>query len=125
MGAEPRRSFARAAWLSLAAVALGVALLSQACFRTAEAPRPLLTPSPRLSSPGALSPFFASLDAVETGVPRRRVRVLQIGDSHTANDSFSGRMRDRLQARFGPAGRGWLPAGVPYKYYRPHLVSVA
>ena len=52
------------------------------------------------------------------------MRILQIGDSHTANDSFSGRMRERLQARFGAAGRGWLPAGIPFRYYRPQLVSV-
>jgi lysophospholipase L1-like esterase len=50
---------------------------------------------------------------------------MQIGDSHTANDSLSGRLRDRFQARFGPAGRGWLPAGIPFKYYRPHLVDVS
>lgn len=53
------------------------------------------------------------------------VRVLQIGDSHTANDAFSGHMRALLQARFGAAGRGWLPAGIPFEYYRPRLVTVA
>ena len=40
---------------------------------------------------------------------------MQIGDSHTANDSFSGRLRELFQARFGDAGRGVLPPGVPYR----------
>src|SRR6185436_16916050 len=40
------------------------------------------------------------------------------------NDSFSGRLRERLQARFGAAGRGWLPAGIPFAYFRPALVTV-
>ena len=45
------------------------------------------------------------------------VAILQIGDSHTANDSFSGRMRELFQARFGDAGRGVLPPGVPNAGY--------
>ncbi len=52
------------------------------------------------------------------------VTILQIGDSHTANDSFSGQMRARFQARFGNAGRGYLQPGIPFKYYRPGAVSV-
>ncbi|HZK89211.1 MAG TPA: hypothetical protein VFC56_03595 [Stellaceae bacterium] len=76
----------------------------------------------RLSSPQALAPFFAALDARNS---RQQVRILQIGDSHTANDSFSGRLRERFQQKFGAAGRGWLPAGIPFKYYRPALVSIS
>jgi lysophospholipase L1-like esterase len=45
--------------------------------------------------------------------------ILQIGDSHTAGDRFSGRLRSQLQARFGDAGRGYLQPGVPYAYYNP------
>ena len=116
----------RVVGVSLAVVgAVGVILLLQACLRSEETPAPLPAPSERLSSPQALAPFFAQLAALEEKQAQQPVRIMQIGDSHTANDSFSGRMRDRFQARFGPAGRGWLPAGVPYKYYRPHLVSVS
>ncbi len=53
------------------------------------------------------------------------MRILQIGDSHTANDLLSGRLRERFQAQFGTAGRGWLPAGIPFKYYKPRLVTVS
>ena len=50
--------------------------------------------------------------------------VIQIGDSHTANDAFSGRMRELLQARVGDGGRGMLPPGIPHDWYRPARVSV-
>ena len=118
MSAERRRGINRVAWASLAGVAVGIVLLLQAYFGSREASPP---PAARLISPEALAPFFAALDDRTAHQP---VRVLQIGDSHTANDSLSGRMRQRFQTRFGAAGRGWLPAGVPYKYYRPRLVSV-
>ena len=38
--------------------------------------------------------------------------ILQIGDSHTAADLFTGQVRDRLQAKFG-AGGLFLPPGIP------------
>lgn len=72
-----------------------------------------------------MQPFFTALAGLETGQARQPVRVLQLGDSHTANDAFSGRLRESLQARFGAAGRGWLPPGIPFRYYRPRLVEVA
>lgn len=123
MDGDRRRIPPRAAWISLAVLTGGALLLLQACFTTEAPPSP---PEPqRLSSVEALNPFFAQLAALDGKSVRQPVRVLQIGDSHTANDSLSGRLRDRLQARFGAAGRGWLPAGVPFKYYRPHLVSVS
>jgi lysophospholipase L1-like esterase len=78
----------------------------------------------RLYNPSGLRAFFAALARLEAGRSRRPLRILQIGDSHTANDAFSGRMREVLQARFGDGGRGWLPIGIPFKYYRPRLVTV-
>src|SRR5215475_9820618 len=79
----------------------------------------------RLANAAALEPFFVALAGLGSRRARLPVRILQIGDSHTANDSFSGRLRERLQAKFGAAGRGWLPAGVPYAYFRPALVTVS
>ncbi len=64
-----------------------------------------------------LDPFFADLAALETGV-RRRVNIVQIGDSHTAGDVMSARLRELLQQRFGSAGRGWMPPGKPYPTVR-------
>ncbi len=53
-----------------------------------------------------------------------RLNILQIGDSHTAADHLSGRLRSLLQARFGNGGRGLLAPGVPHAWYRPSQVSV-
>ena len=49
---------------------------------------------------------------------------LQNNRHATANEAFSGRMRELLQQRFGDAGRGFLPPGIPYRYYRPAQVTV-
>lgn len=122
MNTEPRRGIDRVAWASLAVLAAGIIVLLEACFGTTGPSITAPAAPQRLSSPEALAPFFAALDSRTS---RQPVRILQIGDSHTANDSLSGRMRQRFQARFGAAGRGWLPAGMPYKYYRPQLVSVS
>ena len=71
-----------------------------------------------------LRPLFQALDALQAGSAAGPVAILQIGDSHTANDAFSGRMRSLLQARFGDAGRGMLPPGIPFRFYHPAQVTV-
>jgi lysophospholipase L1-like esterase len=71
-----------------------------------------------------LAPLYRALLSEQAGQRRAPVVILQVGDSHTANDSFSGRMRELFQAQFGDAGRGVLPPGVPHPYYRPARVSV-
>ncbi|KQM95393.1 hypothetical protein ASE70_01365 [Sphingomonas sp. Leaf22] len=45
------------------------------------------------------------------------VRILQIGDSHTAGDQITGSWRTLLQDRYGRAGRGMLAPGRPYAGY--------
>lgn len=62
-----------------------------------------------------LRPVFDKL--ARTGADRRPVRILQIGDSHTAGDQITGAWRAALQARHGNAGRGLLPPGRPYQGY--------
>ena len=99
----------------LALLALAAALLSPVAGRA--------EPS-GLSGAEALKPFFAALHDLRTGRRATPVEVLQIGDSHTAGDFVSSGVRVRLQARFGEAGRGVMPPGVPFKYYGPRQVAV-
>lgn len=72
----------------------------------------------------ALEPVFAALAEAEAGERERPVHILQIGDSHTAGDGITGRLRSALQARFGRGGRGLLPAGPPYAGYAPFHVEI-
>jgi lysophospholipase L1-like esterase len=74
--------------------------------------------APKLGPEAPLLPLYRALAF------NPNVVILQIGDSHTANDSFSGRMRELFQARFGDAGRGVLPPGVPNAGVRPARMSV-
>lgn len=71
-----------------------------------------------------LAQFFAQLQALESGQRSQPVTIIHLGDSHTAGDKFSGRLRQLFQDRFGAAGRGTMPPGVPFDYYQPTLVSV-
>ncbi len=80
-------------------------------------------PRPRLG-PGPLAGFFTELAALERGTRKEPLLILQLGDSHTAGDRFSGRLRERFQGQFGAAGRGQLPPAVPFDYFRPQGVQV-
>jgi len=67
---------------------------------------------------GSLDQLFGSLAAAERGDPNARVLWLFFGDSHTAGDSMTSRLRVTLQRRFGDAGRGLVAAGrPPTKHY--------
>jgi lysophospholipase L1-like esterase len=65
------------------------------------------------AQPGSLDGLFGGLAAAERGDPSGRVLVLFFGDSHTAGDSMTSRLRVALQSRFGDAGRGLVAAGKP------------
>lgn len=47
----------------------------------------------------------------QAGRPGRAINILQLGDSHTAGEYLSGRMRQHFQALFGNGGVGMLPPG--------------
>jgi lysophospholipase L1-like esterase len=72
-----------------------------------------------------LLPLLVALEEIETGKANHPIDIIQIGDSHTANGAFAGRMRELFQERFGAAGRGMLQPGIPYDYYRPQLATVS
>ena len=70
-----------------------------------------------------LNSFFHGLERLQAG-QIDHVRILQLGDSHTAGDVFSGYLRSRFQDRFGDAGRGMMPPGYTYRGLRQTEVKV-
>ena len=72
-----------------------------------------------------LGPFYAALEAYERAGRQGRFVILQIGDSHTAGDNWTGYLRERLQRRFGDGGRGMLAPGKPYRDFDPYQLRVA
>ncbi|WP_334184977.1 GDSL-type esterase/lipase family protein [Novosphingobium sp.] len=83
----------------------------------------MLTAAPAVAAPGdcagrlcnieALTPFFDRLNQTG-GNDVEPIRIIQIGDSHTAGDVITNAWRSRLQARYGFGGRGALAPGRPY-----------
>ena len=67
---------------------------------------------------GTLDGLFTGLAAADRGDAAGRVAIEVFGDSHTAGDSLTSRLRITWQARFGDAGRGLVGAGkVPTRHY--------
>lgn len=98
--------------------ALAALALAQAVALPPAAPGPCTG----LCDAAPLRPVFAKLRAARG--EGRTVRIIQIGDSHTAGDQVTGGWRALLQARFGDAGRGVLPPGRPYQGYLTRGVTV-
>lgn len=55
--------------------------------------------------------LWQNLRDLEDKKRQEPIRIMQLGDSHTAGDYFSGQLRLRLQNQFGDAGIGWLTPG--------------
>ncbi len=81
------------------------------------------TPAPVVASTDGLSRFYSALAQLESGKRTRPVVVLHLGDSHIAADRFSGDLRQKLQQRFGDAGRGLVQPGKAFKYFNARGVS--
>lgn len=75
--------------------------------------------------PGKIPGAVFSLPSAVAGEQKRGgLTILQIGDSHTAADFFTGEVRQLLQARFGDGGIGYLNAGRPHPGVRSAIVKV-
>jgi hypothetical protein len=101
------------------AVACATLLLSSCIETSSSVPQAAAEGASRSS----LAAFHQALASLEAG-RIQRVNIVQIGDSHTAGDRFSGRLRELFQSRFGDAGRGMLPPGAPFPYWRPSHLHV-
>lgn len=55
--------------------------------------------------------LWEKLQQLEKAGGNQTIRIIQLGDSHTAGDYFTGQLRQRLQRQFGNAGIGWLTPG--------------
>lgn len=62
-----------------------------------------------------LEKLFQALDAAKAR--KRRVRIVQYGDSHTAADIVTAEIRERLRKDFGNGGIGFVVPGFPYPWF--------
>jgi len=108
----------------LGVLAFGAVMLAVAgCVATGQSADPAAGVEQAQAAGQSLAGFQRSLEQLRAGKVER-VSILQIGDSHTAGDHFSGRLRELFQEKFGNAGRGMMPAGYPFPYWRPYQVEV-
>lgn len=80
-----------------------------------------------MTQSGHLYNFSAkSLEQLRTDLShsqQKRVHMIQLGDSHTAADVFTGKIRTILQSKFGDGGIGFIPA-ADIKGIRSNLVTI-
>ncbi|MGD8859337.1 MAG: GDSL-type esterase/lipase family protein [Myxococcales bacterium] len=95
-------------------------------------PEPAPEPAPEKPLGGAIpieDPGGHALDAFHTALQRAergegKARIAFYGASHVASDLFTGEIRQRLQARFGEGGPGFLLPAKPWRWYRHHGVRM-
>ncbi|KTC32703.1 hypothetical protein AO265_10380 [Pseudomonas sp. ABAC61] len=113
------------------ALLLGITLLSS-CSPTTEVQA---TPASALAKAGpsqkkvlttGSDPNLALLARKFSTSNRTPISIVQLGDSHTAADLFSGEMRRLLQAQYGDGGIGFVAATpVPGTRYERVILSAA
>ncbi|PKN54323.1 MAG: hypothetical protein CVU56_27215 [Deltaproteobacteria bacterium HGW-Deltaproteobacteria-14] len=64
-----------------------------------------------------LGPLLEALRAAEDPDAKRIVRVAWWGDSAVVSDGYTGKLRERLQARFGDAGPGFMLLDTTFDGY--------
>jgi lysophospholipase L1-like esterase len=70
-------------------------------------------------------PVLADAKDLHAGARRTAITILQIGDSHTSADFFTGTLRKILQERFGNGGPGYVTAGHPHIGVRSDTLRVS
>lgn len=83
-----------------------ICLLKSASLFAGSEPIPILN----YGDPKAAA-LWQAFQQVESGVRQEPLRIMQLGDSHTGGDYFTGQLRQRLQNQYGNAGIGWLTPG--------------
>jgi|AraplaCL_Cvi_mMS_1032058.scaffolds.fasta_scaffold00197_22 lysophospholipase L1-like esterase len=114
------------------ALLLSITLLSS-CSPTAEvqatpasAPKKTGYTSKNVVPVGGGDPNLAALARKFKTADRTPITIVQLGDSHTAADLFSGEVRRLLQAQYGDGGIGFVAATpVPGTRYERVILSAA
>jgi lysophospholipase L1-like esterase len=99
--------------------AIGAAPLVASPLEGGAGSAPVSVPITSASDPERLElrRFFADLAALEQRQRASSVRILWLGDSHTAADYLTGALRAQLQTRFGAGGPGFVRVGLkPYRH---------
>lgn len=68
--------------------------------------------------PEGLDHFNEALARLVRGHSPHHLRIAVFGDSNLTMDFTSGRLRRRLQTRFGEGGHGFVALGKPWSHYR-------
>jgi lysophospholipase L1-like esterase len=71
----------------------------------------------------AMDGLYAAFAATDAGTATAPVRISYVGDSVTADDLITNDLRQRLQARFGDGGPGFLYAAPPHEFNRHRAVK--
>ena len=72
---------------------------------------------PLTADSSGLGRFYRDLAGLEARTRREMLRIVWLGDSHTAADYLTGALRSRLEKRFGVGGPGFVRVGLkPYRH---------
>lgn len=106
---------------------LASVLAALAALAAAAAP----SPSTRAAAPDAdatvdraLGAWFSTLAGLEEGKASKITKVAWWGDSAVISDGYTGRLREKLQERFGDAGPGFILAGPTFDGYERDGVAM-
>lgn len=98
------------------ALALTAALATTAGLAHAANPAPAPDVSSDAAIDRALGGWFKSLGTIEGGAAKRST-IAWFGDSAVISDGYTGRLREKLQGRFGDAGPGFMVAQATFEGY--------
>jgi lysophospholipase L1-like esterase len=100
-------------------------------IRIAKAPPPSAPKGDANDRTSPLLPDGDGIVAVANAAPlrpriaaRTAIGILQLGDSHTAADFFTGVLRRMLQERYGDGGSGYMIVGRPHVGVRSDTIKV-
>jgi lysophospholipase L1-like esterase len=108
-------------WIGLSAAAIAIAVIAVVYFVNRQPEAPETTAPPVVEAPPPQVVAAAPAETLAEG--HQGIVILHIGDSHTAADIFTGRVRDLLEERYGQGGV-LLPPGIPQAGVRSNVFRI-